>query len=751
MSVSNNLDKNLLTSPNLSTFINKKLKFLTFLSPQQKSFFTKIATHMNSETNINKLTKYLIEIDDNPEDIDDYLSMYMDDLPEQSNPISNFSTPHDILRFYRNKESNNKYRLFCISDHLIWTVPTTDFQTFIEQFTDIITNFKDDKIDWKNNVIFVPTNINFFHLNKSEIAKLITDYNILTHSPDIYTSIEDKNGKVINKYEPQPKQPISQNLLSDSELEELNDKFMIATSGLHSDVATVFINDYKDDIIIDKKDTGYIWNKNTKLWEYCEEMGKKFFSIIFDWQKNILDIIPFLQNKAKHMSPENPEQNKIISLIIKYERLIKALKTTGFNKSLIIPISSRLPSNNNIPFNQKYKHCLPIRNGNLLNFKTLEVRERLKDDFYTFECDVDFIDDPDNIGRKFHLDLCCGDEQYESTLQQLCGYFLTGENNLKLIPIITGSGNNGKTVFGDTFELSLGDKYYSPLPESVAFIQKSKSTLDVQLSCLQGVRFSFFGDTPPNSVLNMGNLKAISGSDSLKLRNSITSMQNIKFDTKIAVACNELPSFTFETAVFNRVRALPFNNIFPVDDAKKQDILHTYRDHIFSYRVIGAYKYYLNNQKLDLLSCNAIQKATTNLINQKNPLNTFIIEKILTPDLFFQQLLETEVDNAEKEKRSIKNVISDYLDTIPDERDKCFENHTFTFEKCQSNRMLSKTTWKISREDAWKSYELYSRGAGYRLNRNDFYKTLERSFTLSQTRGVYYFFGCKLNESCDFI
>ena len=97
------------------------------------------------------------------------------------------------------------------------------------------------------------------------------------------------------------------------------------------------------------------------------------------------------------------------------------------------------------------KYELPIKNGKVINFKTLEIRDRNIEDFWSFECPVEFLrqceGNQTNLDcvQKFFNDICCGDTDLIDYHQRLWGYLLTGEVSDRSIHIFHGNGCNGKS------------------------------------------------------------------------------------------------------------------------------------------------------------------------------------------------------------------------------------------------------------------------------------------------------------------
>ena len=155
---------------------------------------------------------------------------------------------------------------------------------------------------------------------------------------------------------------------------------------------TLFMNLYQHNIkIYDRKaNIGYIWNDLTKLWAptklgTIEKMCiRKPMNDLFNWcKRRALKELPKLKNV---------EDRKNMATTIKdLIRSISLIKTNKFSLNLLRDIVNELPLSPDFINNlNKSSHTFPIEGGQIINLMNGNVRERTKNDLFSFECPVKY-------------------------------------------------------------------------------------------------------------------------------------------------------------------------------------------------------------------------------------------------------------------------------------------------------------------------------------------------------------------------
>ena len=245
---------------------------------------------------------------------------------------------------------------------------------------------------------------------------------------------------------------------------------------------------------------------------------------------------------------------------------------------------------------------LPLKNGKIINLKTLEIRDRTHRDLFTFECPVSFVKETPHAD-KFFKDLMPKTEEREY-LRKILGYQLTGDTSGRLFCIWYGNGSNGKGKVISVLKKILG-KFYTEADKAVFCKQQNTSSgsASPHLFALLNKRCIGYseGETSDNFELNESVCKQISGEDDISCRGLFKDQITFKSIGKLNFLTNHIPKLSGEKAVKDRLRLISFKQEFadnPKKGQKKRDpdfvnkIETIYLDEVFSWMVKGSKEYF---------------------------------------------------------------------------------------------------------------------------------------------------------------
>jgi P4 family phage/plasmid primase-like protien len=141
---------------------------------------------------------------------------------------------------------------------------------------------------------------------------------------------------------------------------------------------------------------------------------------------------------------------------------------------------------------------------------------------------------------------------------------LRGGNFNKTFLIMTGSGDNGKSILIDLLKKALGD-YARTFPTSliVGGRRTQSSAATPELDKLEGVRYFIAQEPEPDDTINTGVVKELTGNDEMYVRGLYSEGRNVILMFKMALICNKLPKLSHnEQAIWNRIRVLAFESQF---------------------------------------------------------------------------------------------------------------------------------------------------------------------------------------------
>ena len=174
------------------------------------------------------------------------------------------------------------------------------------------------------------------------------------------------------------------------------------------------------------------------------------------------------------------------------------------------------------------------------------------------------------MGR--HPDASEGDninaDQMVSYLQKAFGCAATGKPE-KLLFVLYGEGNNGKTTLLEVIRDALGDKEYAGQVQVDSLMIRPKEALsnnavNTDLADLQGCRFVSSSEVEQGQRLSLSRVKYLTGLGQIKARRMRENMITFRPTYKLFLDCNHKPVITDPNdAIWNRVKCVPFKTQIP--------------------------------------------------------------------------------------------------------------------------------------------------------------------------------------------
>jgi putative DNA primase/helicase len=177
-----------------------------------------------------------------------------------------------------------------------------------------------------------------------------------------------------------------------------------------------------------------------------------------------------------------------------------------------------------------------------------------------------------------HPDASEGDninaEQMVSYLQKAFGCAATGKPE-KLLFVLYGEGNNGKTTLLEVIRDALGDKEYAGQVQVDSLMIRPKeavssNAVNTDLADLQGCRFVSSSEVEQGQRLSLSRVKYLTGLGQIKARRLRENMITFQPTYKLFLDCNHRPVITDPNdAIWNRVKCIPFKIQIPKEEIDK--------------------------------------------------------------------------------------------------------------------------------------------------------------------------------------
>jgi putative DNA primase/helicase len=186
--------------------------------------------------------------------------------------------------------------------------------------------------------------------------------------------------------------------------------------------------------------------------------------------------------------------------------------------------------------------------------------------------------------------LKCADRMV-SYLQKVFGYALTGITSEKVVFVLLGDGNNGKTTLLSLFH-RLIEEYAALLQiETLMVRQHSNNTL-ADLAALRGARYVTTSETDEGQRLAEGTLKRITqGMGKISATRKYENPIDFDETHKLFLDCNHKPQIKgTDQAMWNRLHLIPFEEVISIDEIDRAlpEKLHAEAEGILAWTVKGT-------------------------------------------------------------------------------------------------------------------------------------------------------------------
>ena len=281
--------------------------------------------------------------------------------------------------------------------------------------------------------------------------------------------------------------------------------------------AIEYVNIYCKNIkIINKKPLiAYMWDIKFKLWAEVDEyqISHPIYNVLVEYYKKLLvnneSVFLLVKDGLGCDDKLRKIKNQVYTIIEKDDKF-DILK---LNKSA---------------------YELPIKGGRIINLKTLDIRERNINDYFSFELQVDFLGEKYNkkvinkfmgdIYKKYIVKTVDGvvvselitDDELVEYHKRFFGYCLSGDIGDRSLHINTGVGCNGKSSITN-IQKAITGKFTCQLSPNV-MIKKSTSTLTPELEVLKDARLALMPESEKGDELKCGFIKTFTGGDEIDCR-----------------------------------------------------------------------------------------------------------------------------------------------------------------------------------------------------------------------------------------
>jgi P4 family phage/plasmid primase-like protien len=151
---------------------------------------------------------------------------------------------------------------------------------------------------------------------------------------------------------------------------------------------------------------------------------------------------------------------------------------------------------------------------------------------------------------------------------------LSGEHRREEFAIHTGSGRNGKSVFGNLLKITFGDYYYEPDATIYSNYNADPNSPAPMIANIKGKRITNTQEIKNTKPLDTAVIKKMCGGDTLNARHLNQAPIQFTPQCKFNMSCNDIPDLdSNDDAIFRRIIVIPYISTFV--DAKDKRLKDT--------------------------------------------------------------------------------------------------------------------------------------------------------------------------------
>ena len=216
------------------------------------------------------------------------------------------------------------------------------------------------------------------------------------------------------------------------------------------------------------------------------------------------------------------------------------------------------------------------------------------------------------------------DSELITYIRRLLGYSLTGVVSEHLLPILHGSGANGKSTFLNTVDAAFGPDYAMTAPPDL--LMAKGATHPTERADLFGKRFVATVESEEGRRMAESLVKSLTGGDAVRARRMREDYWEFEPSHTIWMATNHKPQIRGnDKGIWRRLKLIPFTVSIPESqqDKRLQEKLLAELPGILTWMVQGC----LDWQKHGLGEPLTVQSATNEYRNEQDVVGQFIRER----------------------------------------------------------------------------------------------------------------------------
>jgi P4 family phage/plasmid primase-like protien len=287
-----------------------------------------------------------------------------------------------------------------------------------------------------------------------------------------------------------------------------------------------------------------------------------------NFKKHMLELCGLFNKIKAHYESKQTDQNAM-GLIKNIKSLVTKLNKPQLKDDILKEAQLFFADIHFIKKLNSKKHLVPFGNG-VYDLLGRDFRKTVKDDYINLTTGYDFDQGVDNAEVHRFIQQILPNQGVRDWVLKKMSECLNGDIPNTNFLMFIGDGANGKSQLLNLMKATIGE--FGEKVEVTLLTRKRNNANEANSEKikLMNKRFAFLSEPEDGEKINIGLLKELTGSEEIVARGLYQESVSFVMETKLFLACNELPEIKGEdTALWRRIRVVDFPSRF-VDDPKDQ-------------------------------------------------------------------------------------------------------------------------------------------------------------------------------------
>ena len=210
---------------------------------------------------------------------------------------------------------------------------------------------------------------------------------------------------------------------------------------------------------------------------------------------------------------------------------------------------------------------LNTRSGTI-DLRTGGMREHRREDLITKLAPVEYDPGAEAPAWAATLERVLPSEAVRAFFKRLCGYAISGDVSEHVLPVLFGTGANGKSTILNALLAAVGDYGMQAAPD---LLVSKKGSHPTEVADLFGMRLVASIEVEDGSRLAESLVKQLTGGDKVRARRMRQDFWQFAPTHKVFMAANHKPEVRgTDNAIWRRLRLIPFTETIPAAEQDKK-------------------------------------------------------------------------------------------------------------------------------------------------------------------------------------